>query len=118
MLQGVRSLHYVLGCKSGNAFRDKLGLGDEACTTCGMRISGGTNQMLLCDGAGCDGAAHMQCLPVPLTAVPDGDWFCPSCSEKLPQLPTAKPMAKPVVDESDVARNASDEQAAKRAKRG
>ncbi len=37
------------------------------------------DKMLLCDG--CDGGYHMYCLPTPLTAVPEGDWFCPSCAQ-------------------------------------
>eukprot|EP00029_Vermamoeba_vermiformis_P011993 TRINITY_DN6800_c0_g1_i1.p1 TRINITY_DN6800_c0_g1~~TRINITY_DN6800_c0_g1_i1.p1 ORF type:complete len:1355 (+),score=587.22 TRINITY_DN6800_c0_g1_i1:74-4138(+) len=37
------------------------------------------DKMLLCDG--CDRGYHMYCLPTPLTAVPEGDWFCPSCAQ-------------------------------------
>jgi hypothetical protein len=37
------------------------------------------DQMLLCDG--CDRGYHMYCLPVPLTAVPEGDWFCHPCAQ-------------------------------------
>lgn len=39
-------------------------------TVCGASI-------LLCDG--CDLGYHPTCLPVPLDAIPDGDWFCPRC---------------------------------------
>ncbi len=39
-------------------------LGDEA-------------RMLLCDL--CEGPYHMGCLPIPLVAIPEGDWFCPVC---------------------------------------
>jgi hypothetical protein len=33
--------------------------------------------LLLCDM--CDRAAHTFCCRPPLDAVPEGDWFCPSC---------------------------------------
>ena len=35
------------------------------------------NEMLLCDG--CDRGFHMLCLEPPLSAVPDGDWYCDAC---------------------------------------
>ncbi len=31
----------------------------------------------------CDGPYHLGCLQPPLSAVPDGEWFCPQC-EKNP----------------------------------
>ena len=34
-----------------------------------------TNEILLCDGKGCERAHHMQCLPTPLGKGPEGDWF-------------------------------------------
>ncbi|KAL5108480.1 PHD and RING finger domain-containing protein 1 [Taenia crassiceps] len=33
--------------------------------------------LLLCDG--CDKGYHTYCLPNPLSEIPEGDWFCPSC---------------------------------------
>lgn len=48
---------------------------DLACEVCGSTAGGVT--MLLCDG--CDGGWHMECLDVPLEAVPEGDWFCDEC---------------------------------------
>ena len=33
--------------------------------------------MLLCDK--CNKGYHIYCLPVPLSAIPDGDWFCDTC---------------------------------------
>ena len=35
--------------------------------------------MLLCDG--CDKGFHIYCLARPMLEVPDGDWFCPRCSD-------------------------------------
>jgi hypothetical protein len=40
--------------------------------------SDAARQMLLCDT--CDSGWHMQCLSIPLTQVPDGDWYCPDCA--------------------------------------
>uniref|UniRef100_A0A673CVY1 Bromodomain adjacent to zinc finger domain 2B n=1 Tax=Sphaeramia orbicularis TaxID=375764 RepID=A0A673CVY1_9TELE len=36
--------------------------------------------LLLCDG--CDKGCHMYCHKPRITAVPDGDWFCPACVMK------------------------------------
>ncbi|XP_062315265.1 bromodomain adjacent to zinc finger domain protein 2A [Osmerus eperlanus] len=36
--------------------------------------------LLLCDG--CDRGCHMYCLRPKVTQVPEGDWFCPTCSSK------------------------------------
>ena len=30
----------------------------------------------------CDFPYHIECLDPPLTAVPDGEWFCPKCEQK------------------------------------
>ena len=35
------------------------------------------NPIVLCDG--CDCGWHIRCLAPPLAAVPEGDWFCPTC---------------------------------------
>ena len=34
----------------------------------------------------CDNPYHLGCLQPPLSAVPDGEWFCPQC-EKTPGAP-------------------------------
>ena len=44
-------------------------------SACGSRDA--ADQMLLCDGRGCDAVYHMWCLAEPLAAVPEGDWFAP-----------------------------------------
>jgi uncharacterized Zn finger protein (UPF0148 family) len=31
----------------------------------------------------CDNPYHLKCLKPPLTAVPDGEWFCPGCENDL-----------------------------------
>ena len=50
-----------------------------SCEACQRVQCSATNEMLLCDGAGCEKAFHMLCLPRPLASVPEGDWLCPSC---------------------------------------
>ncbi len=74
------------------------------CTSCG----GGEDedQILLCDGkgepfsssfsslsstpncsfplwSGCENAYHMYCLSIPLTCIPEGDWFCDECTNQM-----------------------------------
>ena len=39
------------------------------------RVAG--NEMLLCDGYGCDAAYHLDCLRPPLLRIPKGSWHCP-----------------------------------------
>ncbi|CAD6185660.1 unnamed protein product [Caenorhabditis auriculariae] len=38
------------------------------------------DEMLLCDG--CETGFHMECFKPPMTAVPEGDWFCSLCLEE------------------------------------
>ncbi|KAB0789991.1 hypothetical protein PPYR_15737 [Photinus pyralis] len=45
------------------------------CEICGSSLQ--EDRLLLCDG--CDLAYHLECLDPPLTEVPEGEWFCPSC---------------------------------------
>lgn len=40
--------------------------------------------LLLCDG--CDKGYHTYCLPTPLSEIPEGDWFCPSCETQRQEL--------------------------------
>jgi hypothetical protein len=49
------------------------------CAVCSLGGDVEGNDILLCDGAGCGGAFHLRCLPVPLAAVPEGEWFCSTC---------------------------------------
>ena len=54
-----------------------------ACSVCGSGDDLPGNDILLCDGRNgqpCPNAYHLKCLPVPLSAVPSGDWLCPSCA--------------------------------------
>ncbi|XP_020589624.1 BRCT domain-containing protein At4g02110 [Phalaenopsis equestris] len=59
-------------------------LSDIKCLACGSPDR--EDVMLICgDEArtrGCGVATHIDCCDPPLTKVPEGDWFCPSCSRK------------------------------------
>ena len=50
-----------------------------ACHVCAIHTWIPGNEILLCDGSGCDRAYHTQCLVPPLSVVPEGEWLCPSC---------------------------------------
>lgn len=60
--KGDRGALALYGSKFGNC-----------CRSCGH----GQGTLMLCDD--CDSAYHLDCLPVPLTRVPSGDWRCPCC---------------------------------------
>ena len=51
--------------------------GSVRCEVCGS--AGDAETMLLCDR--CDRGYHTGCLQ--LGAVPDGEWYCPPCAEKV-----------------------------------
>ncbi|KAK3242752.1 hypothetical protein CYMTET_47570 [Cymbomonas tetramitiformis] len=53
-----------------------------ACGVCHRTDDDENNDMLLCDGMGCDVALHLRCLDLPLSRLPDGDWHCPACEEE------------------------------------
>lgn len=40
--------------------------------------------LLLCDG--CDKGCHTYCHKPKITAIPEGDWFCPACIAKVREL--------------------------------
>lgn len=48
---------------------------EGVCKTCGIDKDDDT--VLLCDG--CDAEYHIYCLEPPLSKIPDGNWYCPSC---------------------------------------
>ncbi|KAG1661167.1 hypothetical protein FOA52_002618 [Chlamydomonas sp. UWO 241] len=58
----------------------------ERCFVCHSPDSAYPSVMLLCDGCKPDGtpcgnAYHLSCLKPALDSAPEGDWFCPSCTE-------------------------------------
>ena len=52
---------------------------DTACCCCGSTEWWDGNEMLLCEGAGCNAGWHLLCLTPPLSSVPEGTWLCPVC---------------------------------------
>ena len=51
----------------------------QNCQVC--RKGDNDEYLLLCDG--CDRGCHMYCLRPKVTQVPEGDWFCPTCTAKV-----------------------------------
>jgi len=51
---------------------------DTICSICGSGDLADT--LLLCDGPNCKNGTHMACLNPPLDEIPQGDWFCASCT--------------------------------------
>ena len=56
---------------------------DFPCQVCELPDRG--HRMLLCDS--CNDGYHMDCLDPPLTKVPKGEWYCPSCTTAERHLP-------------------------------
>ena len=52
------------------------------CEIC--RNSDREDEIILCDD--CDAEFHISCLEPPLPGVPEGTWFCPTCSVKHPSV--------------------------------
>jgi hypothetical protein len=59
-------------------------LEDVACENCGD--AGDDEELLLCDGKGCNRGYHLGCLMPALKDVPDGEWFCPACTTASPKV--------------------------------
>ena len=53
---------------------------DDVCGICGDGASDDANQIVYCDGKGCNVAVHQACYGLP--SIPDGDWLCYGCHEK------------------------------------
>jgi hypothetical protein len=58
---------------------------DVACHVCRRRDR--EDELLLCDGY-CGRAYHLDCMKPPLTALPEGDWFCRRCLKQRAWPPT------------------------------
>lgn len=74
-------------CFLPNLVTDELGLvpADFPCQICQSPSLADT--MLLCDK--CYKGYHMSCLRPALTAIPEEDWFCPSCEDTPAHSPSA-----------------------------
>lgn len=64
---------------------------DWHCVGCGSDHDD-AHDLMLCDG--CDAAWHASCLTPPLTAVPEGDWLCPTCSGAATAAAASKPAVR------------------------
>jgi len=54
----------------------------EKCCVCSkLEDPNDPTPMLLCDA--CDAACHLGCAPGNLSAIPEDDWYCPACQERL-----------------------------------
>lgn len=54
---------------------------DILCNECKGGDDAEGNHILLCDGnlGKCNSSYHMRCLNPPISAIPEGDWYCDSC---------------------------------------
>ncbi|KDO19850.1 hypothetical protein SPRG_14950 [Saprolegnia parasitica CBS 223.65] len=87
---------------------------DVPCSGCTKK--GGDGLRLVCDGKSCEKEFHMACLDPPLTTVPEGSWFCPTCAKRQPKpaveatsptttKPKATPEAKHMTRKSDASKS-------------
>ncbi|XP_044739668.1 uncharacterized protein LOC123301018 isoform X4 [Chrysoperla carnea] len=58
--------------------------GERNCIVCGKKQS--STKLVICDM--CPRAYHQDCLQPPLTKVPRGKWYCPTCHSKQPKKRT------------------------------
>lgn len=49
------------------------------CAVCRWGDDDKGNELLLCDGTGCERGFHLKCLNPPLESIPQGEWLCPGC---------------------------------------
>ena len=93
-----RSPYYRAGNSSGNrgtwteaamlrSFLTASAAVPERCWWCGEVEWESGNEMLLCDGEGCNRGGHVQCAG--FTAVPENDWVCPACLHFVPLVSAA-----------------------------
>ncbi|KAG0289126.1 Protein Jade-1, partial [Dissophora globulifera] len=52
------------------------------CLVCGSGKTFTHNQILFCDGPGCDIPVHQNCYGVKV--VPEGNWYCQRCEDRIP----------------------------------
>ena len=74
------------------AVAQAVAIAETVCSVCNSGHDEPGNDILLCDGPGCQSALHMQCLEKPIYAVPSDDWLCPTCA---PAAATFEPMMSP-----------------------
>ena len=53
---------------------------DDKCGVCKKGHSNPPNEIIYCDGEGCNYAVHQHCIaPVPLLIIPEEEWYCQIC---------------------------------------
>eukprot|EP00965_Chrysotila_dentata_P076022 2512221-Pleurochrysis_carterae.AAC.2 len=67
---------------SSKPLRDGRKQADPHCGCCGDGESLMDNEILLCDGLGCDRCYHQKCCSPQVEAVPEGAWLCHYCEGK------------------------------------
>ena len=73
----------ALGSAGGGSEDDAGLVADaEACAKCGEADDAAGNEILLCDGVGCNRGFHQRCLKPALLEVPEGAWLCPHCKKE------------------------------------
>ncbi|KVH92767.1 Zinc finger, FYVE/PHD-type, partial [Cynara cardunculus var. scolymus] len=50
------------------------------CKVCGLNKD--DEKVLLCDTEGCNAEYHTYCLSPPLSEIPEGEWYCPTCTPR------------------------------------
>ena len=83
---------------SSDADADEEEIDEVACHACGIDTWVPGNELLLCDGDGCESAYHIRCLAPPLDEVPEGTWLCPRCAPPA----AAQEQAEEEVEEAEV----------------
>ncbi|XP_024149062.1 bromodomain adjacent to zinc finger domain protein 2A isoform X3 [Oryzias melastigma] len=81
--------------------------------TCQVCRKGDNDEcLLLCDG--CDRGCHMYCLKPKITQVPEGDWFCPTCTAKDQGEPQQSSKKRTRVKRKRYEEESSEEETARR----
>ena len=80
-MNGGGELMAVDAAKAAESVVTNTGAVVEAisCTECGSGDSGAGNDILLCDGLGCDKCFHQHCVSPPVLKVPENEWLCTAC---------------------------------------
>jgi hypothetical protein len=87
----------------------------SACIAC-SKDDGEDDEALQCDK--CDHPYHLKCLEPPLTAVPDGEWFCPECEDEVASAKTNKNKGRAEVADNPETKAAGKRKATSKAKAG
>jgi hypothetical protein len=67
------------------------------CYICKSKDDTEGNDMLICDGHGCERMYHLKCLDPPLGTAPEGIWFCPGCASESGAPPPDQHLVQEVI---------------------